>query len=722
VDVYADFTTLLDRARFAHNFGSHSQRKQCREHCRRLLQLYDQIEHRTGKAAAGLPPLNDEQQQLFKEDVFDAFLIAARIGRDLASGADQQAQQQAARQAIAWLDRANQVLPGTRAFYANRSPCWGRLGNRKADAADKKQALAIKPTSAVDHFWHGVAEHLRGDQALAKQDFKAAQEHYRKGIGQYAAFLERRPHSFWGYFNWAYCHVQLGGAGLDDAQVGFTACIRLRPDFPWPYNNRGTIHLRRKEYARALRDYDAALARAADYAEAHANRGLAHLGLNQLDQALKDFDRAIALNPNYAPAYAQRAEARRRQKRFGAAIQDYTRLLALDANKAPIYLKRAEAYRALNRTREALKDCDQALALDARNLQSYYLRAQLHCATRQYRKARADYSELLRLAPRAVSVYQDRAILNWIYLKDFDAALRDCDQVSKLQPKNPMPYRIQGSIQLGRREYNDALLSLDRALALKKDFIEVLWAKAQVYHWQGKLKEALAVMDPLVAHLAPDHPESLNIRGDIYRNLGRWEDAARDYRRLIRLRPRAPDAYVSLARVYQKQGEPGKAKACYEKMVAADPGAAVVYLRRAEFRRDRGEFDAALADCARAAQKEPGSALPALVRAGVKAARGQHKEGVAEAEQALKKAPKDDGRMLYTAACVWGLAAQTAAAARARDLAKQYADRAAALITETLDKGFHDLIYPEHNRMAGDPALAAVRQRPEVRALLAHRP
>jgi hypothetical protein len=88
----------------------------------------------------------------------------------------------------------------------------------------------------------------------------------------------------------------------------------------------------------------------------------------------------------------------------------------------------------------------------------------------------------------------------------------------------------------------------------------------------------------------------------------------------------------------------------------------------------------------------------------------------------LKKAPKDDGRVLYAAACVWGLAAQTAAAAKAENLAKEYADRAAALITESLDKGFHDLIYPEHNRMAGDPALAALRQRPEVRDLLEHRP
>ena len=105
------------------------------------------------------------------------------------------------------------------------------------------------------------------------------------------------------------------------------------------------------------------------------------------------------------------------------------------------------------------------------------------------------------------------------------------------------------------------------------------------------------------------------------------------------------------------------------------------------------------------------------MRASIEAARGQPDAAVADAERALAEAPKDNGRALYAAACTWSLAA-------AADPAKaaQYRDRAAALLAEALDKGFHDLDYPEHNRMADDPSLAAVRQLPRVRELLAHRP
>ncbi len=74
--------------------------------------------------------------------------------------------------------------------------------------------------------------------------------------------------------------------------------------------------------------------------------------------------------------------------------------------------------------------------------------------------------------------------------------------------------------------------------------------------------------------------------------------------------------------------------------------------------------------------------------------------------------------MLYAAACVWSLASRAAGP----DEAPRYADRAAALLAEALDRGFHDLIYPEHNRMADDPALAPIRQHPRVRALLSRKP
>src|SRR5262249_10138647 len=126
-------------------------------------------------------------------------------------------------------------------------------------------------------------------------------------------------------------------------------------------------------------------------------------------------------------------------------------------------------------------------------------------------------------------------------------------------------------------------------------------------------------------------------------------------------------------------------------------------------------WDAALADCAQAAKLAPASQVPVLVQASVVAARGEPASAVAQAERALEKAPPEDGHVLYAAACVWSLAA---GAAKDPAASKQYAQRAVEFLTQTLDKGYHDLIYPEHNRMATDPALAAIMHLPAVDHLL----
>jgi tetratricopeptide (TPR) repeat protein/tRNA A-37 threonylcarbamoyl transferase component Bud32 len=719
VNVYAEFRELLDSARFSCRFGSRQQKEDGQRSCRQLLSLYDEIDEQTGRGAAGLPPLDAHHQQLFKEDVFEAFLTAAQVEQDLARGGGEAEERRAAQQAIAWLDRADQVLPGTRALHVHRAPCLSRLGNGEAGQADLNQAKAIKPASAVDHFWHGFAHHLRGDEALRTKDVKAAHDFYRQEIAEYAACLQLRPDHFWGYFNWANSHAQINERpDLYDALIGYTSCIRLRPDFPWSYNNRGTVHLRLQEPEQALTDFNAALERNKHYVEAHANRGLAYLALGQTDPALQDFNRAIELNAEYVPAYTERIEIFRKRNQHAEVVRDCTRLLELGADKVPLYQKRAAAYQALKQPDEAIKDYGQLVALNPKNLQARASRADLLISRKQYAEARDDLSAILEAAPKAAVIWRSRAIVNWLNLKDFDAALADFEQFARLEPKNPEPQRCIGVILLGRRQYGPALEALKKAIDLRPGYPEAIWAQAFIHLRQGKPEEALKELDPLIAKLPEGPPATLNVRGDVYQALGKFKEAAADHQRMTEFEPKEPEAYVCLARVHEKQGEPAKAAECFDRLVAAAPESEWAYLRRAEYRRDQKEYDSALADCDRASRLKPASVLPALVRASIEAVRGKPAAAVAEAERVLEKAPKDDGHVLYTAACVWSLASRTAGDPAE---SKRFADRAADFLGAALDKGFHDLLYPEHNRLADDPALAPIRQLPRVRELLLSR-
>jgi serine/threonine protein kinase/tetratricopeptide (TPR) repeat protein len=668
VDLFAEFKKRVDQARYAALFGTRplgtggavqtpraAERLSLQEAqrcCQQALQLYEDIQQRTGLAEQGLPPLGPEQEQRFREDVFDVFVVAAQTEWNLSLTSDNpEARRQTARKVIGWLNRVEAVMPPTRTLYDRRKYYWEVLGDQEAARADQQRADAVTPNSAVDHFWLGVAERLLGAAARDRKDVAAAQKHYRQAMAQYAALLRLRPDHFWGYFEWANCQLRIDDP--QDAVIAFTACTNIKPDAPWPYYNRGTVNLQLKQYAPALQDFDLALERDPGYVEAYLNRGVCRAQLGRHAEALEDYGQVLRVRPD-----------------------------------VKAYFERARSYQALKR----------------------------------YGEARDDYSAILRQQDNRADCYLNRGIMN-LLLKDFDAALADCRQVTRLDPRNALPHYLIGVIHLGRRQYDQALPALEKAMSIKLDYAQPYLARAQLHHWHGRFADALADLDFALRHVADREKAGVwNDRADVYRSQGRFDDAIADYERSIALKPKQVDAYVGLALVYEKQGQLDQARGCYERLVAADPGSAPAYLRRAEFRRNQKQFDEALADCDRAAQLERDSLLPPLVRTSIEAARGEDARAVAEAERLLPQVRASDGHALYVAACVWGLAAQAAGARPGgEELAKQYADRAAALLAETLDKGFHDLLYEEHNRMPDDPALAALRQHPRVRELFGQR-
>jgi tetratricopeptide (TPR) repeat protein len=652
VDVYLELKTLSDKAHFACRFGSIEQKRMGQEYCVQFSEILEQVEKGEGKAACGLPPLTERQQQLLKEDIFDVFLDAGQVEVDLAAGGTAEAQKAADKKAIAWYDRAVKILPDTRAVYVRRAPSWSRLGNKKANDADMARAKSIQPTSAVDRYWHGYAHHIRALQQPQKRRYWLGEE-----VKEYAAFLLLRPDHFWGYFNFALCKAYLGDRY--DAIIGFTNCIRIQPDSPWPFNNRGTMHLELG-------------------------------GKEHLEQAVQDYTTALTLDPGYVEAFTGRAAT----------------------------------YRVLGKRDLAFADLKAALELDSKRASIYEQRAELFADGKDFPSAIKDLTHALDLAPDNIEVLRKRAFLTLSQLKDHEKSLSDWRLLSQKSPKDIQAHYLAGVLLMGLGCYDAAVAEFQKTTALKKDLVQATWGQAQVYLWQGKAQEALALIDPLTKPLDPRTPETLNIRGDILRALNRPTEAAQDYQKLIGLRPKEADAYISRALLYVKDGKWDAAKECYDKLLAADPKAWASYLCRAEFYRSRGQFTEALADCDRAGSLLRDSLLPALIRAGIVAAQGRHREAVAQADGVLQRANTNDGKILYAAAAVWSLAAEAvqreAKNAGNEELSRQYLERALALLAQALGKGFHDLEFPEHNRMLYDPAMEAVARDPRGRGLLAH--
>ena len=99
-------------------------------------------------------------------------------------------------------------------------------------------------------------------------------------------------------------------------------------------------------------------------------------------------------------------------------------------------------------------------------------------------------------------------------------------------------------------------------------------------------------------------------RGDHARDAGRWDLAARHYRRALDRMPKAPAIWVQYGHALKELGELEAAEAAYRRSIALDPGAADTWLQLGHALKLRGRLEEAVAAYARSLALDPASPYP----------------------------------------------------------------------------------------------------------------
>jgi predicted O-linked N-acetylglucosamine transferase (SPINDLY family) len=125
--------------------------------------------------------------------------------------------------------------------------------------------------------------------------------------------------------------------------------------------------------------------------------------------------------------------------------------------------------------------------------------------------------------------------------------------------------------KLGR--YDEALLSYDRALALRPDYHAAHYNRSNVLLELDRPDEAVASLDRVLAG-NPNDAEALTVRGNALLELGRPEEALASYDRALTLAPNALAALYNRGNVLADLGRHQEALAAYAAAIAIDPGCA----------------------------------------------------------------------------------------------------------------------------------------------------
>lgn len=150
---------------------------------------------------------------------------------------------------------------------------------------------------------------------------------------------------------------------IDSAIADFNEALKIAPNDPLTYFNRGLAYFEKREYDLSIADYDQSLRLKPDYAEAYFARGNSYDEKGAHHRAIADYDQAIRLNPRHAAAYNNRGDTYLKKGQIDSAIADYDQAINLRPTLAITYLSRGEAYAIKGDKENAMANFDKALEI-----------------------------------------------------------------------------------------------------------------------------------------------------------------------------------------------------------------------------------------------------------------------------------------------------------------------------------------------------------------------
>jgi tetratricopeptide (TPR) repeat protein len=145
-------------------------------------------------------------------------------------------------------------------------------------------------------------------------------------------------------------------------------------------------------------------------------------------------------------------------------------------------------------------------------------------------------------------------------VKDFPAALADCDRLLAVRPRSTQGRRMRAWTYYYQRDLERAREEIDRAIQTDPDDAPNYWMRAILHEDASRLKEAVADLDRAIA-LEPSTARFLEQRSDVLLQLGETDRAVADARRAVEVDPDDRESHELRLRALWKAGRKDDARA-----------------------------------------------------------------------------------------------------------------------------------------------------------------
>jgi len=290
---------------------------------------------------------------------------------------------------------------------------------------------------------------------------------------------------------------------------------------------------------------------------AYRTRGVAYHAQQDYARAIADFDAALALDSTDAAAYTARGVTHTARRAHADAVADFTEALRLQPTSVAAYVQRGIAYRAQKDYARALADFDAALQLNPQSAWAQNNRGLTYYAQKDYARAIAAYDAALQRAPNYAAAYGNRANV-YRALKSYARAIADADRALQLNPADAWTHNIRGLTYYAQQDYDRARADYDAALERDPAYIAAYTNRGDAYRATQDYTRALADYNAAL-HLNPTHGVALAGRGVVAFAQGEFAGGAQDFSQALAARPTHP--YTALWRFLAetRAGQAGRA-------------------------------------------------------------------------------------------------------------------------------------------------------------------
>ena len=189
-------------------------------------------------------------------------------------------------------------------------------------------------------------------------------------------------------------------------------------------------------------------------------------------------------------------------------------------------------------------------------------------------------------------------------MERYAEAAADCEAALEADPDNYVACFQWAKSEYALGETSQAIGHLNRAIALKDDFADAYYLRADIRRTTGKPNEALADIGKLI-ELTPDDESAYLLRGHVHELMCDYDAAFVDFHRALELNPFNEEAWLLAGSLLILREKYIEAIALLDEAIEHHENFEKAYTARAVAKRRTGDDEGAAADAKKANELNP---------------------------------------------------------------------------------------------------------------------